>query len=383
MATKLKFKDTTPIMGPSRPTPFSPEQAEAAMLAAQSNPAQPEVSAAVLSQPTPQGFRSNKSLEAQLREAIEQDFITRQEQQAQEREMIKAKLSQPTQADLTPLMGLAAQISGSNAPIQGYRAPADQGDEVAKQLQQLAGNQRGLTQDRISNLKTMLEQRNSANSEKNARQLTNIENSAFDKSQKQFGKLTNDASTYREDSANVIDAITPRNGMVTAGRVSQALAKFSRLMGEKGVLTDQDLGRTLERTIGRDIERFRTYLSGQPEGALVDAATVANMQQAMKVATKAFEDSFKKKAAFYKNTWDKHPVVGAKFRDQQGWGYDMYNQTLVNTPSEPSFADLGSAPSANYVKAGVSQEQSVAAPVNHQSGAAAELARRAAMKAGK
>lgn len=310
---------------------------------------QPQISPVSQLPATPQ---KAMSMEQELRERIANADAEREAQLEVERERIKEMLGRKTQVDLSPLMALASSISGSDAPMKGYKAPQDSGEEIAGAMRNLASGQRGLSQDRIANLKTMLQDKRDAASGRDQRQMVALENSAFDKSQKQFGKLQNDANTYREDSANVIDAITPRNGMVTAGRVSQALAKFSRLMGEKGVLTDQDLGRTLERTIGRDLERFRTYLSGQPEGALVDAATVANMQQAMKVATKAFTDSYNKRVSFYKNTWDKHPVVGVKFKDDQGWGNDMYKQALMNAPEEPSFADLGSDKSGNYVKAG-------------------------------
>lgn len=308
---------------------------------------QPQISSVSQLPATPQ---KAMSMEQELRERIANAEAERAAQIEMERNAIMAKLQQPVQTDLSPTMALISSMAGDPNLARGYKAPAK--EDVAGALRNLAGGQHQLAQDSIANLKTMLQNKRDAASGRDQRQMVALENSAFDKSQKQFGKLQNDANTYREDSANVIDAITPRNGMVTAGRVSQALAKFSRLMGEKGVLTDQDLGRTLERTIGRDLERFRTYLSGQPEGALVDAATVANMQQAMKVATKAFTDSYNKRVSFYKNTWDKHPVVGVKFKDDQGWGNDMYKQALMNAPEEPSFADLGSDKSGNYVKAG-------------------------------
>lgn len=158
--------------------------------------------------------------------------------------------------NLTPIAALADKWSGGgNQLSQAAKATAEPSQEekikLLADLQQAQGDdQNQLAQIVGSRLSTLDSHRLAEMSDKNARFQTKMDRDLF---LKYNSDLRNDTKTFPEILAayGAIEAnLKPdANGMISAAQLKQSLSNASRTLGEKGVLTDQDISRVQIRSI--------------------------------------------------------------------------------------------------------------------------------------
>ena len=152
--------------------------------------------------------------------------------------------------NLTPIAALADKWSGGgNQLSQAAKATAEPTQEeklqlLAKLQQAQSDDQNQLAQIVGSRLSTLDSQRMAEMSDKNARFQTKMDRDLF---LKYNSDLRNDSKTYAEGIASLQAAeenLRPGpDGMVNKTMVDKVLSNASRALGERGVLTDQDINR--------------------------------------------------------------------------------------------------------------------------------------------
>jgi hypothetical protein len=122
------------------------------------------------------------------------------------------------------------------------------------------------------------------------------------------------------------------NGMVDIARVTQALSQASRLMGERGVLTDQDIERVHKQTIDQKVAEITGYLTSHPSQPVpqeIVAPLKAAIEDGKRSMTKIAQSKLQTLRDSYVNGYGLRPEVG---------------DTVVNQVYVPQFQQ-GFAPS--------------------------------------
>jgi hypothetical protein len=267
-----------PVTPPMEEAPVSPPQPE------------PEPAPAPLQMPhpergmsfEPEARRLQKLLEAQLEQQSRDVNLS----QAQYEADAKARAEVPM-VDYSPILGWAAAATGKDFG-RGYKAPA-QGDGKAL-LGAYLENQNKLSDNQSNALKTLLQ--NKKDGIENSRQ-SRYENSQnlkmFQEAKKQNEKLTKNYAEFTMQAGNVGKAFTPdTDNYVQIGRVRSALSNFARMMGEKGVLTDQDVARQIQTNLDTKIAELTARFGSDPTSK-VPAEAIATAIDAYNDAVEQFK----------------------------------------------------------------------------------------------
>lgn len=219
-----------------------------------------------------------RALESDLRNKFKQLVVDQEAGIENQREGLNAIKAMPQKLDLRGLAAYADFMNDGKTKL--YNAASDMApmDEMerAKMIQALEGQ---LQDDRNALTGTLADQlRTGMATKMQMRALDQQDkNTRFQMSQNRslFTKFNSDV---RNDIKPVYEllpaygaveaALTPdANGRVNAQRVKMALSNAARLMGEKGVLTDQDIGRVQMQTLDQLAAQAENFVRG-PEGTI-------------------------------------------------------------------------------------------------------------------
>lgn len=236
-----------------------------------------------------------------------------------------------------------SNVAGSKLS-EGYKAPETpeaRQARLAKLEEAIQKSRDGVSDKEVDYMKAMLS--NIREGKQDARQQrfdAAQDRAMFNQARKEQSGLIKEATDFRTSYRNVEDAITPNaQGKISAARLHQSLSSFARLMGEKGVLTDTDIGRQLAPSIELWVSKYQNLLASNQD-ATVDARDVAAIRQALGTMTKAFGENYKLKADAFTEGYFKNP--GSPYQGRP-WAPKIVEDTykpldsmkMAQTPSTP------------------------------------------------
>jgi hypothetical protein len=121
---------------------------------------------------------------------------------------------------------------------------------------------------------------------------------------KDSNKINDQLSDANQTIINVEAALKPdKDGTVSASRVQSALSNYARLMGEKGVLTDQDTGRQLAPTASMRLAQLENWFKTNPKEVRVPVELVSAMAEGLTDAKTALGTTAKMKTQNLRDTY--------------------------------------------------------------------------------
>ncbi len=231
--------------------------------------------------------------EQQLRALLQKKFFENQAQQqaeiARNQAMMQAASEQAPQVDYSGAMELARQFSGDQNIGARYRAPTSNQDLIQKLGEGIRKTQNDMADAQTANLKTLLADKQAGKQQATQdRFLASQDNKFFTDMRRDAEKASSKVGDAVQNISNVEAAIKPdANGMVDAARLKMSLSNFARLMGEKGVLTDQDTGRQLAPTAALKLAEMEQYLTSNPGAVKIPAKVASAMNEALADAKNA------------------------------------------------------------------------------------------------
>lgn len=238
--------------------------------------------------------QSEKEVQKMIRDKFMQSQAQQEQQLKMQQQMLAQELKRQSEMgvlgnlDLRPFAQAAKQYGATTAVVPA-EAPMDRSEMVQKLQEQIQRGQRGLTQDQIGFLRTMME-------EKRAGQLGlsqgNQDIRVFQDVKKAFAKPADDLNSFYQ-SHDVVKAALD-SGDITA--IQSALSNYARMSGEKGVLTDQDIIRVMPSNLKTKAAKWWAAVSSDPtiqappEVVTALAAGLERLKTAAETKTKsAFE----------------------------------------------------------------------------------------------
>jgi hypothetical protein len=251
--------------------------------------------------------------------------ITEQDQLLQDLRAMKPGL------DFSPMAALADKWTGGGNQLTAAAQSIKGMDE--KQKMDLIMRAQGQKQDDLKALTSEIGSRLNTNDSmklaemqmKNQRMLAGQD---FTLMRDFNNKVREDVKPYYEimpSIASVQAALTAdADGMVNAQRVQQALSNASRLLGEKGVLTDQDLARIQKNTVDMYLAQFAAF-ANDPSGK-VPVAQIAPLVQAIQDGQVAWQNSLQKKL---QSTGEGYQALGVNPQLVNKFTQDIYGSKFT------------------------------------------------------
>jgi hypothetical protein len=221
----------------------------------------------------------------------------------------------PGGPDLSPIMALADAWGNQNHPTklaQSYTPPMT----AAERANMLLKYQDVLDKRKEDMMKALLETAKTMKAGNTTNMLTLGTQNAIEQGQKiprpaqsPFMKpdekylITNNQKTLNDyqTSKSHLDAIDAALAIGTVGSVGRALAQAAReLSGEKGVLTEQDVGRVLPRSFGRTMAEWEAYATSNPDVPL-DPQILAGLAQAVRDAQGRLKSRYAERQQAFKD----------------------------------------------------------------------------------
>lgn len=208
--------------------------------------------------------------------------------------------------------------------------------DLAKLQKMVEEGRKNETDQAIDFIKTGMQKRALEIQAQNDRFSKRQDLTMFNIARKEQASLVKDAAEFRNQYFNAEDAIRPdEKGQIRAGRLNQALSSFARLMGEKGVLTDTDIGRQLSPTLAALQAKVATWATSDPN-TLVDASVANSIRDALKTAKEAFKQKYEMQRSVFQNTYFNNPYSPYAGR---GWSEQMVRELdkpleLINSAPE-------------------------------------------------
>ncbi len=260
----------------------------------------------------------------------------------------KSLTQQPAQVDLSPLLALSDSWGGTKL-AQSYARPQDNKDLLMKLRSELDKNSQGMSEQQVQLLKAQLETQARKEDREATRDLTKSnkeianavrEQARNDKLSEQGLKHLKDAQDawnkdpIAKDATDKFYQVTGVRNAINEAATNPALkgivpALIARL-NEKGVLTDQDIGRYSGSSAFAS--KWKQYVQGAEEGTITDE----NLEMFKKVA-KTFADTAE-------NTMHERAALHAKqYSNQTGKPveqslYDVTGGTVDPTILQPKSA---------------------------------------------
>lgn len=263
----------------------------------------------------------------------------------QQQEYLRNAAQMPTGIDFTPLAALADKWSekGGNQLTQAAQQLAPMKPEEKMAL--LAKLQQPIQDDRQKLLGTIGTQLKSADDLRMMDMM--MKNQRQDKNMAQQVKMKfnqdirNDVKNFSEITpsiAAVEAALVPdANGRVNAQRVKMAISNAARLMGEKGVLTDQDILRVQGNSMAQRAAELENFIKGDVNATLPVEA-ISQIKRAIEEGKAAQQQAVRNKINATRDTYTAmgaDPQFVSQVADQIYGGYIGGNSPA---PAEDSFA---------------------------------------------
>ena len=260
--------------------------------------------------------KSEKDIQKAIRDKFMQAQMQQEEQVKQQQNLLAQEMERQKnlgvlgRLDLRPF-AQALQQYGSTTAVVPAAAPSEDMGMVEKLREQIQRGQRGLTQDQIGFLRTMMEDKRSAQA---ALSQGNQDIRIFQDVKKSFAKPIEDLNSFYQSHDVVKSALN--SGDITS--IQSALSNYARMSGEKGVLTDQDIIRVMPSNLKTKAAKWWAAVSSDPtvEAPKDVVQALAGGLDRLKSAAEA-----KTKSAFEL----------AKSEAEQGPGvYSKYGKTLYS-----------------------------------------------------
>ena len=284
--------------------------------------------------------QSQKDIQRQIREKFVEAQAQQEQQLNMQRQMLAQELERQGQAgvlgnlDLRPFAQAAKQYGATTAVVP-TEAPADRSDVVKQLQEQIQRGQRGLTQDQIGLLRTMMEDRRNAQAETSLRSAELRETKAV---VDPLNKITFKASEFKQ-TANQIDSVLDRNE-IPVSELRQIITRFGRMMGEVGAQTQQDREAYYTPTMAAEFNQFLNKLGTQGVVSAKDPSVQAIVNQMRYAKEAAGNDLLYKTQSIEETYGAPDSVVAYQFKKgKPGYGavqkaYELANSFLM--PSKPA-----------------------------------------------
>lgn len=260
----------------------------------------------------------------------------------------------PVQADLSPLMGLADFVAqGKGNALRSYKRPDDYNDLVSK-LAGLMGSEQGAAYNQANlamNQVPLKAGDDSASTKAGVSQdrdqgyqvprpasmgmmspgaMLNAEKWYTDKTQKNLQEF----ATYRDQ----LDALESALGRGDIGSITRAMGLAARLLsGEKGVITDKDIGRVLPKTIGQDASALESYITNNPS-VLMNPMTLIGIKEEVQAAKERLFKRYNLNQQTFDDTLRGSPTMGG-IPDRMGGPARERLKDVGNVPAAPQESD--------------------------------------------
>lgn len=306
----------------------------------------PQAMATIPMQPQVQGIDVLPETEAEIKKLIRQKFLESQQLQQQEIEQAKQRLAleQAKQSeagvlgnlDLRPFAEAARQYGATTAVVP-KEAPESNAAMVEKLRQEVIKNQQGMSQEQVNFLKTMMEDKKNAQA---ALSQKNYEKRLFDTAKTDYIKPANEYAKTAGQYNFVKSEIA--TGQPT--RINRALSQYARIMGQTGVLTDNDIRMQIPPTALGALDRAWTFVSGNPEAQLPEDI-VKDLLNTLDSGHYATKDAYKRKIDTIHSMYMSSPAY-ASMPGLEG----LYKSALKPADAQAGEMPVG-LPSAASIKA--------------------------------
>lgn len=307
------------------------------------NPVQPQITASAI-----RPDMSEEEIKKQLFVLLGQSFgqqtqqIEALRQQAEAEKKRQEEIGALGRLDLRPFAQAAAGYGATNVAIPSG-APVDRTALLSKLQSAVSEAQQGLTKDQVNTLRAMLTEKQASKAGAQAAiSEKNQQIRMFNTAQANYLKPANDyikgAGTY-----NFV-----RQEIATGqpSRINRALSQYARIMGQTGVLTDQDIRMQMPPSALAALDRAYTFVSGNPDADL-PAGIVQDLLGTLDQGHKASQQAFQKKVDLVHNTYMMSPYVGLPGLENL---YEQASKAITSVDGAPKEAKT-SLPSAAAVQA--------------------------------
>lgn len=261
---------------PSAMASTMPSEEEALRLMALKNQMPQQVSPEVIDQATIDkakqifggfGVSGPSKEELEIRKLLEKQMVEgiakQRENEAMQKEMLQKALEQSVQPDLSAAWGLVKAAGGDVSAAA--LSPKNLNPDIQALQQSLQKTSGAITDDEINLLKTKLQAAQGDSERRKGNQYLNtMEMKAFNEAQKQMTKPVQDFLTKAAPYNSVKEAISTGQ----TSKINRALSQYARIMGQTGVLTDQDVILQMPPTAYGALSRAYTWVTGNPEKEL-------------------------------------------------------------------------------------------------------------------
>jgi hypothetical protein len=231
-----------------------------AQISEEDTPEQPAVTAAAINPDM-----SEADIKKKLYEMLGQSMTQQSSQiealkaQAAKEKAYQEQIGTLGKLDLRPFAQAAKGYGATNVYVPS-EAPEDRIAILNKLENAVSEAQQGLTKDQVAALKNMME----AGQQRGALQALQSEENRkmrmFENVSRKFDKPQQELADFYQAH----DAFKSALGAGDVAAVQSALSNYSRMTGEKGVLTDQDIARVITPTISLKFAQLRSKLLSDP-----------------------------------------------------------------------------------------------------------------------
>ena len=258
----------------------------------------------------------------------------------------------PVQADLSPLMGLADFVAqGKGNALRSYKRPDDYNDLVGKlaglmqQEQGAAYNQANLAMNQVplkagddtASVKAGMDEDRSQGfaiprpASNLGGQIVSAERWYTDKTQKNLQDFA-----VAQDQLAALQSALDRGDI---GSITRAMGLAARLLsGEKGVVTDRDIGRVLPKTIGMDFNALEGYLTNNPS-VLMNPMTLIGIKEEVAAAKERLLKRYGANQQTFDDTLRGSPTLGGIPDRMGGAARARLNDESDKAPPAPQESD--------------------------------------------
>ena len=289
--------------------------------------------------------QSEKDIQKQIRKKFLESQAQQEEQLKLQQQMLAQELARQKDMgvlgnlDLRPFAQAAKQY-GAQTAVVPTAAPEERTEIMQKLQEQIQRGQRGLTQDQIGFLRTMMEDKRSAQAGISQK---NQEIRMFNYAQ---GKYLKPAEDYLKGSGQYNFV---RNELATGqpSRINRALSQYARIMGQTGVLTDNDIRLQLPPTFVSALDRAYTYVTGNPEAELPQEI-VTDLLSTLDSGQAATQQAYKNKLDLTHQSFLQGPYAGMSSLDNL---YTQASKTILGNAKQAKGGASGGLPPAADIEA--------------------------------
>lgn len=261
--------------------------------------------------------KSSSSLspeEQKLRQMIQQQMMEGIDQRQQglqgDLELMRMRAQQSQPIDLSGAYEIARAAGATNAGAR-YQAPQNtQIDDVSKLKQALEKAQGGITDDQINYLRFQAQNKASdREAATNTRMENRMRETLIQNARNAFKKISDEYAPLKQSYGFVKSEIATGE----QSRINRALSQYARMMGEKGVLTDQDLMRQMPASASGALNRAYTWLTGHPEDTDLPKGIVDDLLNTLGQAQVGLQKGYETKANTNKELFNIDPYAAPKY----------------------------------------------------------------------